>query len=86
MAFFQDATGLSHVHSCCEWILSVTVESAQGNQVYLEWTWTSGSFEMVARTLEFFSNFKLRPPPLEVRWEFWDSFPEEAGKGTPNSG
>ena len=85
MAFFQDATGLSHVHSCCEWILGVTVESVQGNQMYLEWTGTSGSFEMVTQTLEFFSNFKLRPPPLEVRREFRDSFPEEAGKGTPNS-
>ena len=86
MAFSQGATGLSHVHSCCEWILGVTVESVQGNQMYLEWTGTSGSFEMVAQTLEFFSNFKLRLPPLEVRREFRDSFPEEAGKGTPNSG
>ena len=29
----------------------------------------SGSFEMVARALEFLSSVKLRPPPLEVRRE-----------------
>ena len=52
--------------SCCESILGVTVESVKGNQVYLEWTGTSGSFGMVALPLEFLSTFKLRPPTLEV--------------------
>ena len=37
VAFFLGATGLSLVPSCCELILRVTVESVQGNQVYLEW-------------------------------------------------
>ena len=37
---------------------------------------------MVARPLEFLSTFKLRPPPLEVRGEHQDCFPDEAGKGT----
>ena len=38
------------------------------------------------RPLEFFSSVKLRQPPLEVRWERWDSCPNEAGKGTLLSG
>ena len=40
VAFFPAATGLSHVPSCCESILGVTVESVQRNQVYLEWSVT----------------------------------------------
>ena len=43
MAFSRDATGLSHVPSDCESILGVTIESVQGNQVYLEWIGTSGA-------------------------------------------
>ena len=38
--------------------LWVTVKSMQGNQMYLEWTGTSGSFGVVARPLEFLSTFK----------------------------
>ena len=60
----------------------MTVESVQGNQVYLEWIGTSGSFGMVARPLEFLSSFTLRSPPLEVRQEHRDSFPDEAGNWT----
>ena len=60
----------------------MTVESLQGNQVYLEWIGASGSFEMVAQPLEFFSSFKLRPPYLELQWELQDSFPDKAGKWT----
>ena len=44
MAFSQGATGLSPMPSRFESILGVTVESVQGNQVYLEWNGTSGSF------------------------------------------
>ena len=40
---------------------------------------TSGSFEMVARFLEFISSVKWRPLPHEVQWERRDSFPDEAG-------
>ena len=60
----------------------MTVESVKGNQVYLEWTGALGSFGMVVRPLEFLSTFKLRLPPLEERQDRWDSFPDEAGKGT----
>ena len=51
-----------------------------GNQVSLEWIGTSGPFGIVTRPLEFLSSFKLRPPPLEMRRERRDSFPDEAGK------
>ena len=44
---------LSHMPSCCKSILGVTVESVQGNNVYLEWIGTAVSFEIVARPLEF---------------------------------
>ena len=82
MAFSRGAKGLSHLPSRFELILEVTVESVQGSQVYLECIGTSGSFEMVARPLEFLSSVKLRPPPPEVRWESRDTFPDEAGKWT----
>ena len=50
----------SHVPSCCELIIGLTVKLVQGNQVYLEWIETLGSFGMVARPLEFLATFKLR--------------------------
>ena len=73
---------VSHLPSYFELILRVTVESVQGNQVYLEWTATLGSFSMVARPLEFLLMIHLRAPPLEVQLECRDSFSYEAGKGT----
>ena len=42
--FSPGATGLSHLPSCFELILGVTVESVQGNQFDLEWIGASGSF------------------------------------------
>ena len=63
-----------------ESMLGVTVESVQFSQVYLEGIGTSGSFAMVARPLEFLSRVKLRLPPLVVRPEGRDSFPNEGGK------
>ena len=81
MAFSQGATELSHVPSCSESILRVTIESVQGNQVFLERTGTFWSFGMLARPLEFLSSFKLRPPLLiEVQRECLDSVPNEAEK------
>ena len=65
VAFSRGATGLSLVPPYCKLILRVRVASVKGNQVYLEWTGTSGSSEMVERPLEFLSTFKLRPPPLD---------------------
>ena len=69
MSFSQGAAGLSQLPSCLEWIIGVTVESVQGNAVYLEWIWTLGSFRIVARPMEFLSSFMLRLAPLEVRQE-----------------
>ena len=43
-AFSRGVTGLSHLPLCFELTFGVTVESVQGNQVYLEWIGTSGSF------------------------------------------
>ena len=58
----------------------MSFESLQENQVYLECIGTLGSFGMVAQPWEFFSNVKLRLPPLEVRQERQDSFPDKTGK------
>ena len=84
MAFFQGATELSQLASCFELILGVTVKAVQGNQLYLESIGKLESFEMVARLLDFLSNFKLRPPPLEVRRESWDSFPDLSSEIDPH--
>ena len=66
VAFSRGAIGLSHLPSCFKLIRGITVESVQGNHLYLEWIGTSGYFGIVSRPLEFLSSFKLRPPPLEV--------------------
>ena len=80
MTFYLGATGLSHLPLCFESMLRVTIESVQGNQVYLECIGISGSFGMVAGPLEFLSRFKLRPLTPEERQERQDSIPDEAGK------
>ena len=81
MAFCPCATGLSHPPSCFESILGVTVDSV-ARELYLQCFGISGSFEMLARPLKFLLSFKWRPPPLEVRLEHRDSFPDKAGKWT----
>ena len=48
LAFSQGPTTLSHLPSCFESILGVSVESLQQSQVYLKWIGTLGSFGMVA--------------------------------------
>ena len=65
VAFSRGATGLSHLPSRFKLILGMTVESVQGNQLYLEWIGILGYFGIVSRPLEFLSSFKMRPP-LEV--------------------
>ena len=74
--------GLSHVPPCCESILGLKVETVQGKQVSLEWTETSGGFWECASILEFLSPFLWSPPPLEMRGERREFFPEHAGKGS----
>ena len=75
-------TGLSHVPTFCESILRVKVEAGQGDQCFFSGLRHLGDFGMVARPLEFLSTFLLRAPPLEMRREPQESFPNEAGKGT----
>ena len=75
-------TGLSHVPPWCESILGLNVEAVQGKQVSMEWTETSGGLWECGTTLEFLSPFLLRAPPLEMRRERQEFFPDQAGKGS----
>ena len=74
--------GLSHVPPWCESILILKVEAVQEKQVALEWTETSGGLWVGGTTLEFLSPFLWRAPPLEMRREHRESFPDNAGKGS----
>ena len=74
-------TGLSHMQPWCESILGLKVEAVQGKQVSLEWTETSGGLWECGTTLEFLSRFLLREPPLEMRREGREFFPDRVGKG-----
>ena len=75
-------TGLSHVPPWCESILGLKVEAFQGKQVSLEWTETFGGLWECGTTLEFLSRFLLRAPPLEMRREGREFFPDHTGKGS----
>ena len=73
---------MSHVPPWCELILGLKVEAVQGKQVSLEWIEKSGVFGIVGTTLEFLSPFLWRAPPLEMRQERQEFFPDYAGKGS----
>ena len=75
-------TGLSHVPPWCESILGLKVEAVQGKQVSLEWTENSGCSGNGDTTLEFLSPFLWRGPPLEMRREHREFFPDHAGNGS----
>ena len=75
-------TGLSHEPPWCESILGLKVEAVQGKQVSLEWTDKSGASGTGGTTLELLSPFLWRGPPLEMRWERREFYPEHAGKGS----
>ena len=66
----------------CDSILGLKVELVQGKQVSLEWTETSGGLWECGTTLEFLSPFLWRAPPLEMRLDGREFFPEHAGKGS----
>ena len=74
-------TGLSHVPLWCESILGMKVEAVQGKQDPLEWTETSGGTWNGGTTHEILSPFLWRAPPLEMRREHREFFPEPTGKG-----
>ena len=59
--------GLSVLPSCREFILGVTFKSLQRNEALSQVMGTLGPFQMVAQPLEFFSSFKVRAAPSEVR-------------------
>ena len=67
---------------CCESILGLKFEAVQGKQVSLEWTETSGGLWECGTTLEFLSPFLWSAPPLEMRRERREFFPDHAGKGS----
>ena len=73
-------TGLSHVPPWCDSILGLKVEAVLGKQVSLEWTETSGGLWERGTILEFLSRFLWRAPPLEMRRESREFFPDHAGK------
>ena len=73
---------LSHVPPWCESILGLKVEALLGNQVSLEWTVTSGGLWEWWNGPEFLSPFLWRAPPLEMRRERREFFPEHAENGS----
>ena len=75
-------TGLSQVPPWCELILGLKVGAVQVKQVSLEWTETSGGLWECGMTLEFLSPFLWRAPPLEMRREGREFFPDHPGKGS----
>ena len=75
-------TGLSHVPPWCESILGLKVEAVQGKQVSLNGLRHLGESGNSGTTLEFLSPFLWRAPPLEMRRERRDFFPDDAEKGS----
>ena len=65
----------------CEWILGLKVEAVQGKQVSLEWFRHLGDSGNGGTILEFLSPFLWRAPPLEMRRDRREFFPDHAGKG-----
>ena len=75
-------TGLSQVPPWCESILGLKVETVQGKQVSLEGLRNLEDSMNGGTTLEFLSPFLWRAPPLEMRRERGEFFPDIAGKGS----
>ena len=73
---------MSHVPPWCQLILGLKVEAVPGNQASVEWTETSGGSGTGGTTLEFLSPFLWTAPPLEMRREHREFFPDRAGKGS----
>ena len=66
----------------CESILGLKVEAVQGKQVSLEWTETSGGLWKWWHDPEVPLAFPVRAPPVEMRQERREFFPDHAGKGS----
>ena len=74
--------GLSHVPPWYESIICVKVEAVQVKQISLEWTETSGGLWEWWYDPGVLLAFLWRAPPLEMRRERWEFFPDHAGKGS----
>ena len=66
----------------CELILGLKVEAVQGKQVSWNGLRHLGDSGNGGTTLEFLSPFLWRAPPLEMRLDGREFFPEHAGKGS----
>ena len=66
----------------CESILGLKVEAVQGNQVPWNGLRHLGDSGNGGMNLEFLSLFLWRAPPLEMRRERREFFPDHAGKGS----
>ena len=76
------STGLFHVPTWCESILGLKVDAVLGKQFSLEWTEISGGLSNGGTTREVLSPYLWRAPPLEMRRERREFFPDNAGKGS----
>ena len=65
----------------CESILGLKVESVWGNRFPWNGLRHLGDLENGGMSLEFLSLFLWGAPPLEMRWERQEFFPDLAGKG-----
>ena len=72
--------GLSHAPPWCESILGLKVEAVQGNSFPWNGLRHLGDSGNGGTTLEFVSPFLWRAPPLEMRREHREIFPEHEGK------
>ena len=75
-------TGLSHVPPWCESILGLKVEQCRETSFPWNVLRHLGDSGKGGTTLEFLSPFLWRAPPLEMRREGREFFPEHAGKGS----
>ena len=75
-------TGQSHVPPWCESILGLKVEAVQGNRFPWNGLRHLGDSANGGTTLEFLSPFLWRAPPLELRRELGEFFPDNARKGS----
>ena len=73
---------MSHVPPWCESILGVKVVAVQENRFLWNGLRHLGDSSNGGTTLEFLSPFLWRAPPLEMRQERREFFPEKAGKGS----
>ena len=73
---------MSHVSQLCESILGLNVEAVQENRFPWNGLRHLGDSGNGGTTLEFLSHVLWRAPPLEMRRERREFFPDHAGKGS----